>query len=167
MKKKRSWIIGGGIVIVAGLLILGGAIIRHIIMSNRTNEHLLVSASVITPKTVIDVRVADTDSKRDLGLSYFKNLPRNQGMLFLFDRPARYSFWMKGMNFALDMVWMKHLQGNNYQIVSITENATPASYPNTFSPKSAVDAVLEINAFTAKGFGFSEGGEVRVASKGI
>ena len=166
MKKKRSWIIGG-VIILVGILAVAGVVIYHLEKSYHTNEYLPVSASVITPKAVIDVRVADTDTKRDLGLSYFKSLPRNQGMLFLFDRPARYSFWMKGMNFALDMVWMKHLQGNNYQIVSITENAVPASYPNTFSPKAPVDAVLEINAFTAKGFGFSEGGEVRVASKGI
>jgi len=33
-------------------------------------------------------------------------LTENQGMLFVFEQPYRYGFWMKGMKFPIDIIWL-------------------------------------------------------------
>ncbi len=43
----------------------------------------------------LTVEVADTDLKRARGLMFRKKFVECDGMLFIFDRPERLSFWMK------------------------------------------------------------------------
>jgi hypothetical protein len=95
----------------------------------------------------IQVELADTVTKQTLGLSGRNSLPENQGMLFLFSQPAYYSFWMKDMKFALDIVWIA-----NGQIVEISQNVQPQDYqpPNSITPEEKVNIVLEINAGQAQ-----------------
>lgn len=90
----------------------------------------------------IQVEIADTEEKRSRGLSGRKNLPEDSGMLFLFELPAEYSFWMKDMRFSLDIIWIDE----NKKIVAISENISPNTYPNSFSPSQNVKYVLEVNA---------------------
>ena len=52
------------------------------------------------------VEVADTGEKRSQGLAGRDGLEENQGMWFRFDQPGQYGFWMKGMKFSLDFVWI-------------------------------------------------------------
>jgi len=61
-------------------------------------------------------------------------------MLFVFDTPAKYGFWMKDMNFDLDMVW---IDANN-KVLAITKSISKDSYPQVFNPPSAVKYVLEV-----------------------
>jgi uncharacterized membrane protein (UPF0127 family) len=42
------------------------------------------------------------------------------GMIFFFDKPLKVSFWMRGMNFPLDIVWVR-----NNVILGVTENVKP------------------------------------------
>ncbi len=48
----------------------------------------------IGDRTVI-AEIADTDEKREFGLMYRKALPKNEGMLFIFDNSQALNFWMK------------------------------------------------------------------------
>ena len=50
---------------------------------------------------VINVELALTNEERTQGLSGRGNLEKNEGMLFIFDVPGEYYFWMKDMNFQL------------------------------------------------------------------
>ncbi len=119
-----------------------------------SNEVLPLSATVISPQGVhIQVRVADTDKTRELGLSYFKSLPEKQGMLFVFPQVGIYSFWMKGMNFPLDIIWMDE----NLKIVDRLINVDPSTYPETYTPSASAVYVLEISANTADQYGFING----------
>src|SRR5690349_13147805 len=52
-----------------------------------------------------EVTVAKTDQEKQIGLSNTKNLPQNHGMLFLFDHPDFYAFWMNQMNFPIDIIY--------------------------------------------------------------
>jgi len=94
----------------------------------------------------IPVEVAETQKEKEQGLSMRESLPQDQGLLFLFDVPARYQFWMKDMKFSIDIIWIDSGQ----KVVDITENADPASYPQTFSPQLPAQYILETNAFFAK-----------------
>ncbi len=92
--------------------------------------------------TTVIAELADTDALRELGLSGRKNLGTNSGMLFAFDAPDRYSFWMKDMHFPLDFLWISA----DHIIVDVTENVSPESYPKIFLPKVPSQFMLEVNA---------------------
>ncbi len=104
--------------------------------------------------TKINVEFAETLNQRNKGLSGRKELPEKQGMLFIYDRPDYYSFWMKDMIIPLDFIWI-----NQGKIIQINENILPQDYqpPKTLVPKQKVDKVLEVNAGTAKKLNFRVG----------
>ncbi len=91
----------------------------------------------------IYVETADNSLKITKGLSGREKLDGNNGMLFIFPSAHRPKFWMMGMNFGLDFIWI-----NNGKVVDIHENITPEnlSPPSTISPKDDVDMVLEVNS---------------------
>lgn len=103
---------------------------------------------------IINVEISDTLEKQEKGLSGRQSMPENQGMLFVFDRPDFYSFWMKDMNFSLDFIWIR-----GDEVVEITRNVKPEDYkpPKSLVPKNKIDKVLEFNAGMAEKMGIKEG----------
>ena len=69
-------------------------------------------------------------------------------MLFIFDGDQHLGFWMYGMNFPLDIVWID----SNCRVIYATLNAeepVPGESPDNlprFSPLAPARFVLEINA---------------------
>ena len=53
-----------------------------------------------------NIEVAKTKKQRAKGLSGRDYLPNNSGMLFVYPSKGYYSFWMKGMLFPLDILWL-------------------------------------------------------------
>ena len=66
--------------------------------------------------------VADTDDARARGLM-FRDASDDVAMLFVFDRPAPYAFWMKNVRVPLDIIWLDVER----RIVGIVENAPPCT----------------------------------------
>lgn len=71
----------------------------------------------------IYVEVRNDDEGRRLGLMYKKNLSDNEGMLFIFDNEVNYPFWMKNMNFNIDIIFLN----KDKKIVSIVRDAFPCN----------------------------------------
>lgn len=90
----------------------------------------------------IPITIADTPEEQEQGLSGTDSLTEGTGKLFVFKTPAIYGFWMKDMQYPLDIIWI----GTDMRIVSISEYVTPESYPTVFYPPQAVGYVLEVNA---------------------
>lgn len=90
----------------------------------------------------IRVAISDTVRTRVQGLSKTESLKDNQGMLFIFDEPDYYSFWMKEMKYPIDIIWF----GANKEIVSIKENIDPSTYPRSFVSDKVALYVLEVPA---------------------
>lgn len=91
--------------------------------------------------------IADEPDKRRKGLSKLDELPIGEGLLFVFERNGEYAFWMKDMNFPIDIIWID----DNKKIIDIAENAVPEPGKNDndltiYSPKSDSRYILEINA---------------------
>lgn len=63
------------------------------------------TATVRTPTKPLHVTVADTPEEREEGLMNRTAVPLD-GMLFVFDQPAEYSFWMKHTRIPLDIVFI-------------------------------------------------------------
>ena len=91
---------------------------------------------------ILKVELAITPEGRTKGLSGRNELKEDESILFVFDYPSLYPFWMKDMNFPIDIIWIDE----NYKIVFIKKNAQPESYPETFSPPVESSYVLEVNA---------------------
>ncbi len=99
--------------------------------------------------TIFLVEVANTSEERRIGLSNHDGLPRYSGMLFAYDSPGEKTFWMKGMDFPIDIIWIDE----TCHIVNITMNVPvpKAGLINdrdylTYSSGVSVQYVLEVNA---------------------
>jgi uncharacterized membrane protein (UPF0127 family) len=103
---------------------------------------VVVQKPVTIKGTTYSSLIADTDLLRQQGLSYRASLPSNQVMLFIFEKPGVYKFWMKDMNFPIDMVWLN----SSKQVVYIEKNVSPSTYPQAFGPNEDTLYVIELNA---------------------
>lgn len=107
-----------------------------------------VASQTIFPRAVkiggeeYTLEIAATNATRALGLGGRDQLCTRCGMLFIFDAPARQSFWMRGMRFPLDIVW---LSGDT--IVHIERQVSQESEA-VYRPEAVADRVLELNAGT-------------------
>lgn len=121
------------------------------------------TASVFIGTGKWQVEIADDARLRAKGLSGRKKLNDNKGMLFVFPEPGYYKFWMKEMNFPLDIIWIK---GN--KVVSVSANAPPLSLKQMskgkvfYNPPEPVDKVLEINAGEAEKYNIGVGSPVLI-----
>jgi uncharacterized membrane protein (UPF0127 family) len=107
---------------------------------------------------VMKVELAKTLIQREKGLSGKLNLPENNGILFVFERPGLYSFWMKDMNFAIDIIWLDE----NMLVVDIKERAKPSSYPERFISDEPARYVLEANAGFVSSAGIKIGSSAKI-----
>ncbi|MHB1316976.1 MAG: DUF192 domain-containing protein [Minisyncoccota bacterium] len=95
---------------------------------------------VVLGNTEYKLDIADTISLRERGLSYRKNLALNTGMLFVFDTPGVLKFWMKDMNFPIDIIWFD----KDKKVVHIEHSLSPETYPNVYGPTIPTQYVIEI-----------------------
>jgi uncharacterized membrane protein (UPF0127 family) len=118
-------------------------------------------STIVINNHTFSVSVATTSAEQQKGLSLTKNLPQEQGMLFIFATPAKYAFWMKEMKFPLDIIFIK-----NNKIDTIAQDVpAPKTQNDTlpiYQPEGSVDSVLEINAGLAKKYGFKKNDAVKI-----
>lgn len=103
----------------------------------------------------IRVEIAASALARARGLSYRDELPDGRGMLFAFGRAQRHAFWMKGMRFPIDIVWIR--EG---EVVDVTPEVPPAEGAidlRTYTPIVPADEVLELPAGYAEAHGIVPG----------
>jgi len=92
----------------------------------------------------LQVEVAKTTKQQTLGLGGRQALGEDCGMLFEFSDYQIRNFWMKGMNFPLDIIWLK-----DNQIISFSENVPLLDSSGSISRVSSqepVNRVLEVKA---------------------
>ena len=129
------------------IIIILTAVIMYMRETKKEKGHIYdVAENETRPSLEINdkkiwIALADTPEKRTLGLSGRTYLEENEGMFFIFDSPQRRSFWMKDMNFPIDIIWIDA----EFKIVDISKNVLPESFPNTFQPRFPAQHVLEVN----------------------
>jgi len=90
----------------------------------------------------VAVDIADTPQERMQGLSGRESLGESEGMLFVLDEPAVPAFWMKDMNFAIDIIWIN----SQRRVIGVERDISPQTFPDTFRPSEAIKYVLEVPA---------------------
>ena len=102
-----------------------------------------------------NIRIADTEPRRELGLMYVTRLPSDEGMLFPAEKPQIMSMWMKNTYIPLDMLFIDA----HGRIVCLLEGTKPESL-EILSCASPVKAVLEIAGGEAQRRGIKVGDTV-------
>lgn len=132
-------------------------LILCVITANIFINRGLPTAKIVIKNTTIPVELAVTAKEKERGLSNRNELKPGTGMLFLNDHKEVYPYWMKGMQFPLDFVW---IDGNI--VIDLIENVPVSleSNPPIIHPKSAVDKILELNVGEIQRIGISIGDKV-------
>lgn len=122
-------------------------------------RHPIGTKALINGHT-IRLSLAITGTEKEKGLGYRDSLPSDAGMLFVYQHKDRYGFWMKGMRFPLDFIWI-----DGTKVVGLSQNipapANESSEPVSVAPKEPVDKVLEVNAGVIESLGIRVGDPVR------
>ena len=103
-----------------------------------------------------NIEVADTPETRAEGLMFRESLPAGGGMLFVYEKPERATFWMKNTLIPLDMIFFD-FKG---RVTSIHRDAIPHD-TSLIDGGREVAAVLEVNAGLAMRLGIDLGSEIR------
>jgi len=104
---------------------------------------------------VIEIEIAATDSARTRGLMQRASMPKDSGMLFLFDREELQSFWMANTPLSLDLMFISA----DSIIVHVAKYAQPLS-PDPVPSMDPARFVLEVEAGYSDTVGIVEGDRV-------
>src|SRR5258708_9701673 len=100
------------LVFILVVVIVGFVFIRSYLQTH--SYPFFKTSTVSIDNHTYTVIVVKTDKERQVGLSERQSLSLDQGMLFTFDKPDLYLFWMKNMKFPIDIIFI-----NNNHIVTI------------------------------------------------
>lgn len=105
------------------------------------------------------VEIADDDASRTRGLMFRDDLPRDRGMLFIFEREQPLAFWMRNTYIPLDILYFD----NQRRLVSMAQRVPPCrsgQCPNYPSARPA-RYTLELASGRAAELGVKAGDELR------
>ncbi len=109
-------------------------------------------------KMSLQVEIASTVADEKQGLSGRASLPEGRGMLFVFPQEGNYGFWMKGMLFPIDIIWI----GSAGIVNTIASNVSPDTYPKVFYPTAPALYVLEVPAGWVYAHGIAPGTSMEI-----
>lgn len=92
----------------------------------------------------VTAELAVTDEERQLGLMFRTEIYPDQGMLFIFEEEGYHSFWMKNMNFALDILWLD----KDKKVIHLESHVPPCQKTPcpSYAPLLPAFYVLELKA---------------------
>jgi len=153
---KPKFVIALSIIIVGLILFLGFYFTSDKEEKVISDTENLAIGEILEENKFLNAKIGETDiileivrtpEERRRGLSGRDSLAQDQGMLFIFEKPVRASFWMKEMSFPLDFIWLR-----NNVVVGLTENVQPPELGTAdsdleiYQSEQLVDMALEVNA---------------------
>lgn len=138
------------IIEISGILIIICAISLQIYYRLVPQEVLIPQNNYQSyPQAIVKIKdkeftlaLAQSEERKEIGLSYLESMPSDHGMAFIYKTADIYPFWMKDMNFDLDFIWVR-----NGKIVEVTPyvSSKPIDQFKITKPYTAVDTVIELN----------------------
>jgi len=104
---------------------------------------------------IFDVYVAANNAQRARGLMFVRDLPESTGMIFIYDRPAKLSMWMKNTFIPLDILFINELG----EIANIVRDTVPLSL-DSVAAVQPVSYALELNAGVTRKLGIDDNSRV-------
>jgi uncharacterized membrane protein (UPF0127 family) len=150
----------GALGLVAAALLLFVVIYQPLLFVE-TGEYQTASVTVSdendTHLGTVDVRIADTDAKRRVGLSRTDSLESDEGMLFVHSETGQHAYIMRGMDFSIDILFV----AKNGTVTRIHHAASPEWVPLS-RYRGTGRYVLEVTAGWAERTGVETGDTVRI-----
>jgi uncharacterized membrane protein (UPF0127 family) len=106
----------------------------------------------------LKVQVVRTPADLSKGLGGKSCISADQAMLFEFNRPGKYSFWMKDMNFPIDIVWLDA----DRKVTQVKAWVAPETFPDSFGNKRPAQFVLELKAGQASRLDIEQGNHINL-----
>jgi uncharacterized membrane protein (UPF0127 family) len=110
------------------------------------------------------LEIAADPESRALGYMFRDKISAGEGMLFVFDAPGSYTFWMKNCRVPLDIIWLDE----SFRVVDIAHDRQPcppeAECPG-LGPMRAARYVIEVAGGTAKREGLERGDRLTVLAE--
>jgi len=142
-------------ILASALIIIASAVIFLSVYIKNNNDQ----SQVCIKSTCFNVEIAKTEAEREKGLMFRQSLAENSGMLFVFEKPGVFPFWMKNTLIPLDMVWINE----DKKVVFIQKNAQPCvegTICEIIDSRVQAGYVLEVNAGESDKLGISKGDKV-------
>jgi len=108
-------------------------------------------------KTGLRVEVAVLPEERAKGLMFRKSMGSNEGMLFIFKKGTKQSFWMKNTRIPLDIGYLSS-KGSLVEV----HKAKPFDTSGVPSRSSDIKFVLELNEGAYKKLGINIGSKIKM-----
>ncbi len=138
-------------ILIAAVLVVSAVSFGAYLRVSRPPEGTLVMNGM-----VFRAEVVDTPQAVEKGLSGRQSLAPDAAMLFVFDEAKTWCFWMKDMEFSLDILWLD----DSKTIVAVESDLAPETYPQDYCPPKPALYVVEVRAGTADQLGLKPGAQV-------
>ncbi len=147
------------ILVISVIALLGGIYFLFFRVLFRVGDYQKTVLEINGQK--INIEIVKSALAEARGLSIKNEIAEDYGMLFIFSDLAIRDFWMKGMKFPIDIIWI-----NGSSVVGFSENVLPqpgvkdSDLTRYYSP-TAVSRVLEMKAGSVKRLGIVAGTEIK------
>ncbi|MDR5701971.1 MAG: DUF192 domain-containing protein [Armatimonadota bacterium] len=112
-------------------------------------------------RVTVQVEVADTPEARELGLMCRTSLPKDAGMLFLFEESRPWAFWMKNTLIPLSIAFVEE-SGRVVDIQDMDVEADPTNPVRTYAPPVPVRYAVEVNRSFFRRSGITVGARMKI-----
>ena len=152
--------------IAAAAVIIGVVGIMSIPSDSKLESVEFPRGTIKVDDNVLEVQIADTESRRIRGLMFQDQLPYDQGMIFVFEESGVYSLWMLNMQFPLDMIWFDA----DGKVVHIEQNIPPCETPTeimacqSIVPSGNAKYILEVTSGFVDQFGITKDSNLTIIS---
>ncbi len=122
------------------------------------------AVAVLPSGTEFTLEIAADPASRARGYMEREKVGPREGMLFIFEEPARHAFWMKDCRVSLDIVWLDAA----LRVVDIARDRPPCPEDGPcpeVTPLEPASYVLEFAAGTTHREGLKRGDKVVILSE--
>lgn len=115
-----------------------------LILTSCTSQNTpLPQTKIKINNVIINAEIATTQEEQAKGLGGKIKLGENDGVLFVYPEKTDLTFWMKDMNFPIDIIWIA-----DNKIVDISPNIPlfTSGEITTIQTNQQINSVLEVNA---------------------
>lgn len=158
MKKLPSLL--AGLILAWLVFIVMPAAMAQPMSVDKLHTERLPTAELTLGMHIVRAEVAANDAQRQTGLMFRKKMGQNEGMLFVFDAPAKVCMWMKNTLIPLSVAFIDA----DGKIINIEDMA-----PNTLNShcgERLVRYALEMNQGWFRQKGIGPGAEIQGLPKG-
>lgn len=161
---KRRFIIGAAIATLIIWVVMYFWLSSNLTVGNDQQETVVFDTytQLQLPEQTVRLTVAQSPAQLERGLGDWERINENEGMLFELGKKEIPYFWMKNVEFPIDIIWV-----DGSTIIDISQGVQPQpgvsdNELTLYMPSEPVDRVIEVTSGFASKYGLSIGDELLI-----